>query len=331
MVILANRIFFFSMGPLIIKGYEWLSVAGVNLNEKQIQFFFGVLNIVLAPILLACLAFFVSLRIYSGRWFFLLPVLFLFVPFLVVYIASLLSNNFVGIFIYAVNLLALVAVTPIVLKALSEIRYVFLISRISAIKRLQDDDIKNLFLRPFALDKSDLTASFGLCIHFLSRLKRRVRLEEVISRSAYLFGPLIAIGNPSEQRVELGAIREYFADLDDTRWQQYIEARIKDARHIYFVIDKSEFTVWETNQILKYGVAHKLILVVPDKYGAASSYFLSNPEITKSIGLTDEQIASIDRDCVLAICPSEEGCIFIRGAGRTAPDYLMAIDRAVTV
>ena len=162
-------------------------------------------------------------------------------------------------------------------------------------------------------------------------IRDRVRLEEVISRSAYLFGPLIAIGNPSEQRVELGAIREYFADLDDTRWQQYIEARIKDARHIYFVIDKSEFTVWETNQILKYGVAHKLILVVPDKYGAASSYFLSNPEITKSIGLTDEQIASIDRDCVLAICPSEEGCIFIRGAGRTAPDYLMAIDRAVTV
>ena len=332
LIILANRITFFSMDPFIFKGVQWLASNGVNLGDQELQFLYSGPNIVLAPFLMALLTLFFSLKFYSGRWHLFLPVLFLAIHFPLLYLARLLPSNFFIIYLFYSNILAFIAVTPFVLKALSEIRYVLLISRINVIKKLQSDsENNNLFLRPFALDKSDIVSSFGLRLPFLGWLKRRVRLEEVISRSAFLFGPLMAVGDPSDQRAGLGAIREYFTELDDTRWQQYIKDSIQNAQHIFFIIDHSEFTVWETEQILEYGVTHKLILVLPDKRGAASSYFRSNPAITKSLGLTHEQIASIDRNGVLAIAPGEKGCTLIRGCGRRAPDYLMAIDRAVTI
>jgi len=211
---------------------------------------------------------------------------------------------------------------------LGKLIYGLKLSIIHAIKSLhKSQDGFAILLRPFALDNIRLTNHFASGGWLRSLLGLKEPLEQAIASCLYTYTPLYAVGNPTESHQSLGAMREYF---QDETWMNYVDESITQASLIVFIVDKSEFTVWETAQIVNHDAIDKVLFVLPPKKGAAVAYFDSNPVIAKRFGLNKETVIQLIHKGVLLIrSDNNSGYVAYASAGTQPLDYTLAIDTAV--
>ena len=117
-----------------------------------------------------------------------------------------------------------------------------------------------LYLRPF---KGDGT------VMALSLLKSRRKLElppgwrtyeQKLARAVRAIGPLVAVGNPSEGRPQLGAARHY---VPDPEWQSTISRLIEDSQLIILHVGDSDGVLWELSRVVETVNPGKLIISLP--------------------------------------------------------------------
>jgi hypothetical protein len=126
-----------------------------------------------------------------------------------------------------------------------------------------------LFLRSFADDDIHVQTSSILLTNrmpleclvtdpkFWGRL---VRFEEVLAKALWEIGPVVAIGAPSEEIPQLGAIRSYYAD---TSWQSKVTALMRRARLVLVIPSGSRWVQWEIETLRELGLVAKIIFLLP--------------------------------------------------------------------
>lgn len=74
-------------------------------------------------------------------------------------------------------------------------------------------------------------------------------------------GPFIAIGQPGEKLVTLGAARHYVSDAD---WQNEVEAMVRRAGAVVLQPELSSGTMWEVDLVARAADLLRLLLIVPN-------------------------------------------------------------------
>jgi hypothetical protein len=74
-------------------------------------------------------------------------------------------------------------------------------------------------------------------------------------------GPFIAIGQPGEKLVTLGAARWYVSDAD---WQNEVEAMVRRAGAVVLQPELSSGTMWEVDLVARAADLMRLLLIVPN-------------------------------------------------------------------
>jgi hypothetical protein len=131
-----------------------------------------------------------------------------------------------------------------------------------------------LYLRPFTQDGSVnlMTASAvrrgmadkGFWRQALTILIRFFdTYEQFISLAFKKFGPVVAIGDPTEGLPELGAIRIYVGMDGD--WQQMVSKLASKASHVILQIGKSDGLMWEVQYVIDHVRPEQLILFLPNQ------------------------------------------------------------------
>ncbi|MCB0110539.1 MAG: hypothetical protein KDE53_31675 [Caldilineaceae bacterium] len=90
--------------------------------------------------------------------------------------------------------------------------------------------------------------------------QKAVNLELAIADQLVKYGPLIAIGRPSETKPNLAAARAYF---DDTEWQDAAQQWIDSAALIVMLAGKTEGVRWELDRIVHQSHDDKLLVLFP--------------------------------------------------------------------
>lgn len=127
-----------------------------------------------------------------------------------------------------------------------------------------------LFLRSFADDEIHVERSLSLLTGGRIPLEcplldpkfwgRMVRYEEIIAKALWEIGPVVAIGAPSEEIPQLGAIRSYYAD---TSWQSKVTELMHRARLILMIPSGSRSVQWEIETLRQSGLMKKVIFMLP--------------------------------------------------------------------
>ena len=222
---------------------------------------------------------------------------------------------------------ALVAVIPL-RAALFELRYIVHRAIVEARKSAGRHARQILFLRPFSLDEVLVRRRVRFFDLFIPLQPFKERLEEVVARTCYRHGPLIGVANPSEERLQLGAVREYLADDE---WQPFVAERIKASRFIVFVLGAGTYTGWETNRIIESDALDKTIFVVPPERDNAHAYLEQNPKLFQSEHLRTTVLGLIAEKGVKCFRTDANGTVkLVIGGASTNLDYDTALDLALT-
>jgi hypothetical protein len=95
--------------------------------------------------------------------------------------------------------------------------------------------------------------------------RRRPTLDEILLEEATIYGPVVAVGNPTDQHPPYGAARAYLNDKD---WQEVVAELANDAVAIVICIDNTDGIWWEIGHL--YDNAH-----------ISKTLFLFHPRLTK--------------------------------------------------
>src|SRR5262249_16005075 len=85
-------------------------------------------------------------------------------------------------------------------------------------------------------------------------------LEELIVRDLAYLGPVVAIGNPSDQLPALGAARKY---CQGDEWHEVVQSLMDEAIMIVVGADLSEGLPWEIATIRRKGIVGKTTFILP--------------------------------------------------------------------
>ncbi len=113
-----------------------------------------------------------------------------------------------------------------------------------------------LFLRSF---KSDEDPTYMVTTQSVAYLYSD---EQTIVAFMETFGPCIAIGNPNDKDVVLGASRIY---LEDENWKLKFYEYLEEAQFVIWSLGFTEGVLWELNQILEKTDPEKIIIYIPWK------------------------------------------------------------------
>lgn len=196
---------------------------------------------------------------------------------------------------------------------------------IQATKKTRRNEKPMLLLRPFSIDNTKLKNRQSLFLFLFPFIKNYESLEETISKSAYRYGPLLAVGKPEEQSPPLGAIREYFSEEE---WQPFVEQTANEAQRIVFICGATKYTRWETERILEHNLSEKLVLVMPPIASVAIEYFQMNPEIISIFDITENWLREIAKGNVLCIYRKNEQTVAVFNHFSASQDYQLALDNA---
>jgi hypothetical protein len=123
--------------------------------------------------------------------------------------------------------------------------------------RARDPRRPLLLVRSFADDNLELEPQFE---YFGRLFRKRLTLEEFIVSHLLTLGPVVAIGKPHERLSPLGAAREY---VFGPGWQERVSTVLDECSWVVSILGGSEGLVWEYEQIIRRGIADRLMLVVP--------------------------------------------------------------------
>jgi hypothetical protein len=117
-----------------------------------------------------------------------------------------------------------------------------------------------LILRAFADDERLTVNEKWRWRHFVSLWDHSVRFEEVVARSVWTEGPVIAIGQPDDKEPPPGAIRDYTGEGD---WHSKVEAHIAACSRIYMIVGATKALKWEFAQVVRLERQNSVSLIFP--------------------------------------------------------------------
>ena len=127
--------------------------------------------------------------------------------------------------------------------------------------RLTDPRRPILVLRSFRDDQVSLTrAKIPWFMRFFDPGTVAGTLEELIVRDLAYLGPVVAIGNPSDQLPALGAARKY---CQGDEWHEVVQSLMDEAIMIVVGADLSEGLTWEIATIRRKGLLGKTTFILP--------------------------------------------------------------------
>ena len=118
-----------------------------------------------------------------------------------------------------------------------------------------------LLLRSFGDDNLPLEKRYRL-LSFLFSAREALTLEAFVVNQLWRFGPVIAIGNPTERLSPLGAAREY---IPEDRWRSHVNEYLAEAKQIVSVLGGSPGLMWEYEQLEARGRDEGLLIVFPPR------------------------------------------------------------------
>jgi hypothetical protein len=119
-----------------------------------------------------------------------------------------------------------------------------------------------LYLRSFTDDETAATVDRmpgGVEVSALSIYSR----EEQLAGALSAIGPVIAVGRPGEPLPYLGAARFY---LPDDQWQAGVRRLMDLSQLVVLRLGVGEGLWWEVEQVRATQPAHKLVLLMPDRW-----------------------------------------------------------------
>jgi hypothetical protein len=132
--------------------------------------------------------------------------------------------------------------------------------RVQEIRKL-DTRAPVLLLRSFGDDNLPLERRYRMG-WFLHAPKEAFTLEEYVVNRIWHLGPVIAVGNPSEDLSPLGAAREY---VSDDRWRTSITQYLDESVYVVCILGSTPGLRWEYEQIQARGKQDSLLIVIPPK------------------------------------------------------------------
>jgi hypothetical protein len=108
-----------------------------------------------------------------------------------------------------------------------------------------------LLLRSFVDDGSELKDQTDVS---------RFTFEEVMTRTLWTWGPVVAIGRPAEELTHSGAAREYLTNED---WRARVLELVEQSLLVVIIVHKTDGLRWEIAQLGESGSLRKCLFVVP--------------------------------------------------------------------
>ena len=203
-------------------------------------------------------------------------------------------------------------------------------ARRRAVRRATDISGKHdrpvlLYLRSFGDDRLKMRARRGNGRSWLEAVLR-ISFEEVVVDHLFRYGPVVAIGRPGEGR-PLGAVRDY---VPDGAWQARMDQLLGQAGAIVMVAGRTAGLGWELDEVLRRGLARKLILLLPPVKDAElrARWTWVSDRIAQATGASP--IADVDpmRARAILLRPGE-GAEVISAEDRDDWTYEVVLDAAV--
>jgi hypothetical protein len=136
-----------------------------------------------------------------------------------------------------------------------------------------------LFLRAFQDDQVQLQ---NVKLHPAARLGRWLdavgNLDRLLLQEGTTYGPVVAIGNPSDTFPPYGAARGYF---DDKTWRAAVADLAAKALVIVICLDRTEGVWWEVEHIARLGYLAKALFLVHPKDSAEPENRALTDDVTK--------------------------------------------------
>jgi hypothetical protein len=187
-----------------------------------------------------------------------------------------------------------------------------------------------LFLRAFA----DEQVPFGR-----ARVPRHLRvfdpgslfdtLEEMIVHELAYIGPIVALADPANAELPLGAARWR---VDDDEWQSFVDAQIHSADVVVLAMAATAGLRWEITALQRAGALSKTIFVFPPDTtrDAAIVAELASTLGVIEPGLREDLICEIRQRAVFAAALSLDGRVqLFVASGLTELGYLVALRSAL--
>ncbi len=123
----------------------------------------------------------------------------------------------------------------------------------------EDERAPIVFLRPFDADDSESDRSWSSRVR-ASPWERYITHEQRLARTLRTVGPLMTVGDPTEELPRLGAARVYAADED---WQATIDEWTARAGVVLLQTGESEGLSWEVQHVVALGTPERVVLALP--------------------------------------------------------------------
>lgn len=184
-----------------------------------------------------------------------------------------------------------------------------------------------LFLRSFGLDASWVKWPFDL-LRFLPIVgKRRERLEHIIADCVIKFGPLRAVGNPTDPDGDHGIAKEF---LSDDAWQPFVFSALNNAQGIIFLFGAGKHISWELERIIEFGAVGRTIFVTPPQLVDVQTFLQSSDEVFTSLGVPKSLLELVRNGRCICFYFTSSGWNAILNRGRSAFDYRIAIHKSLS-
>lgn len=123
-----------------------------------------------------------------------------------------------------------------------------------------DERAPILFLRSFLNDQVALPPKrFDLEQWLFDGGSRRANLDQTLLTEGTVFGPMVALGDPSDPAPPYGAARGYFEHAD---WQAAVARLCRESAGIVMVLDRTEGVEWEVRHLSEGRYAAKTLLLL---------------------------------------------------------------------
>lgn len=118
-----------------------------------------------------------------------------------------------------------------------------------------------LFLRAFRDDLVALPSySYSLIARILNIYSPARSLDHLLLAEGTLYGPVVALGNPSDPLPPYGVAREYVSNAD---WQTRIRRLSQESRAVILCVDDTDAIWWEVEHLAEAQIAKVLFMVHP--------------------------------------------------------------------
>jgi hypothetical protein len=121
-----------------------------------------------------------------------------------------------------------------------------------------------LFLRPFRDDQISLeSAHIPWYMRTFDPAVEAGTLEELLIQKYSHIGPLLALGNPSDELPPIGAARKY---VNGNEWRDVVLSLMQESSKIIIAVADTDSMIWEIENVSTRGYLDKTVFVLPPQH-----------------------------------------------------------------